>query len=67
MTARSTTSTVRGADWYAREIDGEVFEKVEFIELDLTEAVTRGTTFTDCTFVDARFNCSRHEGSAFAN
>ncbi len=63
----ATTSAVRGEDWYGRELDGERFEGVLFVDVDLTEAQATGTVFDECTFRGVRFNVSRHLEVAFTN
>lgn len=65
--APETTSTISGEDWYGRRIEGETFERVLFADVDLTEAVTNGATFTECTFRGVRFNVSEHTATAFVN
>jgi fluoroquinolone resistance protein len=62
-----TSATVRGEDWYAREIFDEEFSGVRFVDVDLTEATTRGAVFTDCVFENVKFNVSKHEATAFVN
>lgn len=60
-------TTVSREDWYGRELGEERFERTRFLGLDLTEATTVGTVFSECTFVDVKFNASRHERAAFLN
>ncbi|WP_194894319.1 pentapeptide repeat-containing protein [Catenulispora pinisilvae] len=62
-----TSSTIAGDDWYARQVTGETFERVAFLDVDFTEMATEGATFTECTFRGCRFNASVHTGSAFVN
>jgi fluoroquinolone resistance protein len=57
--APATTSTVRSADRYGRDLSGERHEKVAFIDVDLSETVDDGGVFTECAFRGARFNVSR--------
>lgn len=57
--------TFRREDWYGEEFIGRRFVRCEFHEIDLTESVTRGATFTDCVFGNVRFNASKHFQSAF--
>ena len=62
-----TTSTVSGEDWYGRRLGEEAFERVAFLDVDFTEVVSEGATFSECVFRGCRFNASVHTGSAFAN
>jgi fluoroquinolone resistance protein len=64
---RMRTETIRDEDWYGRDLDGETFDRVAFVGVDLTEATTRGCSFTECTFRDVRFNVSLHTDTAFVN
>lgn len=54
-------------DWCGRELEGETHERVHFVDLDATEAITRGMVFTECTFKRVQFNCSSHHDGAFVN
>ncbi|MEU0466018.1 pentapeptide repeat-containing protein [Amycolatopsis sp. NPDC006131] len=65
--APATGSTVTGQDWEGAHLSGERHERVAFVRADLSEAVTEGAVFTECTFRDSRFNASRHTGAAFLN
>ncbi|GAA2701202.1 pentapeptide repeat-containing protein [Micromonospora olivasterospora] len=58
--------TFRHEDWYGEELADRHFVRCEFFHVDLTEAVSRGAVFTDCTFGNVAFNASRHTDSAFA-
>lgn len=60
-----TELVFRREDWYADEFTGRRFERCEFHEVDLTEAVTRGVSFIDCVFGNVRFNASQHVDTAF--
>nr|MDT0658527.1 pentapeptide repeat-containing protein [Micromonospora sp. DSM 115978] len=62
-----TVTELRHADWECRDITGETHERVAFYGVDLTEAVSSGASFTDCTFNDCKFNASEHSSSAFVN
>jgi fluoroquinolone resistance protein len=62
-----TTSTVRGEDWYARELTGETFEQVAFVDVDMTEVRTTGAVFDACTFRNVKLNASVHVDTAFSN
>ena len=65
MGADAWLGTVRGEDWYARDLSGETFERIEFVDVDLTEAVATGATFADCAFRGVRFNASVWTETAF--
>jgi fluoroquinolone resistance protein len=65
--APSTTSTLHSADWDGRDLSRECYEKVAFIDVDLTESVNDAGVFTECTFRGARFNVSTHTHAAFVN
>ncbi|ACQ78463.1 pentapeptide repeat-containing protein [Beutenbergia cavernae DSM 12333] len=62
-----TTTTVRGEDWYGREVGAEQYAGVRFVDVDLTEASTRGTVFSECVFSNVAFNVSHHASTAFVN
>ena len=47
--------TFRKEDWYGEDIADRRFTRCEFHEVDLTEAVIRGSVFTDCVFGNVRF------------
>jgi len=55
----------RNEDWYAEEITARLYTRCSFSEIDLTESITRGAVFTDCSFGNVRFNASKHTDSAF--
>ncbi|MET0788721.1 MAG: pentapeptide repeat-containing protein [Cellulomonas sp.] len=65
--APPTTSIVRGEDWYARDLSGQEFRNVEFVDLDLTEASGVGAVFEECVFRNAKLNASVHTDAAFIN
>lgn len=65
--AAETLSRIRDEDWYARDLSGLAHDRVEFIDLDLTETTGRGAAFTDCTFRGVRFNVTAQTGAAFTN
>ncbi|NOP99816.1 MULTISPECIES: pentapeptide repeat-containing protein [Mycolicibacterium] len=67
QTAPETTSAVNGEDWGRRNIEGVGFERVLFVDVDLTESLTNGASFTECAFRGVRFNASAHSDSAFMN
>jgi len=58
---------VRNEDWDGRDLSGETHPRMAFIDVDLTETTGAGAAFTDCTFRNCRFNCSRHRDAAFTN
>jgi uncharacterized protein YjbI with pentapeptide repeats len=62
-----TTTTVHGGDWYARDLSGQVFRNVEFVDLDMTEASGVGAVFEQCVFRHAKLNASVHTDAAFLN
>ena len=43
------------------------FDSVSFIDVDMTELVDQGSTFTGCVFRGVRFNASVHNNAAFLN
>jgi uncharacterized protein YjbI with pentapeptide repeats len=63
----STTTVLRGEDWYARDLSGQEFRHVEFLDLDLTEAFGVGAVFEECVFRNAKLNASVHTEAAFVN
>ena len=65
--APPTGATVSGANWSDKDTSGETHERVAFVDLDLTEVVNTGATFSECTFRRARFNASVHTDAAFMN
>ena len=67
MPAPVTETEVRGADWYGEDLSGQEHTRVAFIGLDLSEATDDSAVFTECTFLDCRFNLSRHTDAAFLN
>ena len=62
-----TDDTVGGEDWQGRELDGVRIVRTAFVDVDLTEAASRGAVFDECTFSGCAFNCSTHVDSAFTN
>ena len=66
MDALSDT-TIRGADWYGRDLDRDEYTKVAFFDVDMTELTSPAAVFTECTFTNVRFNVSTHTDSAFVN
>jgi uncharacterized protein YjbI with pentapeptide repeats len=65
--APATETTVRSEDWDGRDLAGEHHDRVEFVDVDLTEAISQGSAFSDCTFRGVRFNASEHTNTAFTN
>lgn len=65
--APATETTIRGADWYQRELAGDQFAKVEFLDTDMSELVTNGAVFADCTFRGVEFSQSSHTNTGFLN
>lgn len=57
--------TLRDLDWYGEELADRAYQKCVFLDVDLTEAVSQGARFEECTFGNVRFNASRHTDSAF--
>jgi uncharacterized protein YjbI with pentapeptide repeats len=57
--------TFRDEDWYGEELTDREYRNCLFSRVDLTEAATRGVTFTECAFDNVRLNASRHADSAF--
>lgn len=49
-------STISGEDWYGHEFGAAEYSGVRFVDLDLTEATSFGAIFTNCTFVNVKFN-----------
>ncbi|GIH98749.1 pentapeptide repeat-containing protein [Planobispora takensis] len=65
--APATESTISGEDWDSEDLADRSYERVAFIDVDMTEATSRGAVFTECTFRNVRFNASTHTESAFLN
>ncbi|BCB90319.1 pentapeptide repeat-containing protein [Phytohabitans suffuscus] len=65
--APSTDSEVRHADWACDDISGQEHARVAFHDVDLTEVLDQGASFTECVFSDCRFNASTHTDAAFVN
>src|SRR5690606_39240725 len=57
--------TFSGADWYGEEIIDRTYGRCTLWNVDLTEAISRGALFEECTFHNVRFNASEHTDSAF--
>ncbi len=67
LTDGLTDAEVRHQDWGGDELGQTTYTRVLFVEVDLSEAVTDGTVFDECTFRGVRFNVSKHRSSAFVN
>jgi fluoroquinolone resistance protein len=65
--ATPTESEVRHEDWACDDISGQEHTRVAFHDVDLTEVVNQGASFTECTFSNCRFNVSAHTDAAFVN
>ena len=57
--------TFRDLDWYGEELSDRGYRQCSFLDVDLTEAVSRGAVFEECVFGTVRFNASHHTDSAF--
>ncbi|QIS08740.1 pentapeptide repeat-containing protein [Nocardia arthritidis] len=62
-----TEHTIRGEDWYGRELVDERHTRVEFLDVDMSETATRNTVFTECAFRNVNFSQSVHRSTAFLN
>jgi fluoroquinolone resistance protein len=60
-------SEVRDEDWGGRELLRQTYTRVAFIDVDLSEVVSEGAVFDECTFRGVRFNVSQHRSTAFLN
>jgi uncharacterized protein YjbI with pentapeptide repeats len=65
--APPTETEVRHADWACDDISGQEHARVAFHDVDLTEVVGQGASFTECVFSNCRFNASAHTDAAFVN
>lgn len=65
--APPTETTVRSADWDGRDLTGETYRRVLFVDVDMTELINRGSSFEECSFRNVRFNVSEHEDALFLN
>lgn len=65
--APKTTETITSLDWYGQVLSNQKYERALFVDLDLSEAQSRGAVFNECTFRRARFNGSTHQSSAYIN
>lgn len=48
-------AVVRREDWEGRDLSGASYERVELVDVDLTEITAMGGSWVDCTFRDCRF------------
>lgn len=53
--------------WDGADLSGRTFQRVSFLDVDLTDTVATGATFEHCTFRDCDLNVSRFTDSAFVN
>jgi fluoroquinolone resistance protein len=58
-------ATFSGEDWYGEELVDRGYLRCRFVDVDLTEAVVRGSQFEECQFLNVRFNASRHADAAY--
>ncbi len=58
---------MRHEDWAGNEIRQETYTRVAFVEVDMTEVITEGAVFQECTFRGVKLNVSEHTSSAFLN
>jgi uncharacterized protein YjbI with pentapeptide repeats len=66
--APSTNTKISGADLYGEDLTGVTHERVEFVDVDLTESTSAsGLVYDACVFRQVKFNVSVHSGSAFVN
>ncbi|MEC3956418.1 pentapeptide repeat-containing protein [Nocardia sp. CDC153] len=65
--APPTEHTIRGEDWYGRELVDETFSRVEFLDVDMSEITTRRTVFTECSFRNVSFAQATHSSVGFLN
>ncbi|HEY2794197.1 MAG TPA: pentapeptide repeat-containing protein, partial [Micromonosporaceae bacterium] len=64
----SISSKISGDDLYGEDLTGVTHERVEFVDVDLTESTSAsGLVLRDCVFRQVRFNVSTHTGAAFLN
>ena len=62
-----TETEIAHEDWDGRRLSGVVHRRVAFSEVDMTELVSQGAVFDECTFTNVHLNASRHTDSAFTN
>ncbi len=66
MDERTEDSEVIDEDWYGRELTG-AYVRCRFVDVDMSEVITEGALFEECTFTGVRLNASTHRASAFTN
>ncbi|GFH76427.1 hypothetical protein Sgou_10970 [Streptomyces gougerotii] len=62
-----TGETLRGDDWYGRDLTGLAYTACDFYDTDWTETTGSGARFDRCTFSGVRFNVSRLTATAFTH
>lgn len=67
MAEVTTETEIADADWEGEDLSGQEHERVLLRSVDLTDAVSRGASFVQCTFRECRFNGSKHVGTGFVN
>lgn len=58
---------VRSRDFVGVRVDRRRYERVTFIDCDLSEIETDHATFVDCSFRRCRLNGSTHDGTAYTS
>jgi fluoroquinolone resistance protein len=58
---------VRDEDWGGHQLLRQTFTRVSFVDADLSEVVSEGAVFEECSFRGVRFNVSQHRSTAFLN
>lgn len=62
-----TGETLRGDDWYGRDLTGLIYTACDFYDTDWTETTGSGARFDRCTFSGVRFNVSHLTATAFTH
>ncbi|RZD81219.1 pentapeptide repeat-containing protein [Streptomyces albidoflavus] len=62
-----TGETLRGDDWYGRDLTGLAYTACDFYDTDWTETTGSGARFDRCTFSGVRFNVSHLTATAFTH
>lgn len=65
--APSTDTEIRHESWDRRDLSGQVFSRVAFTDMDMTEVTSTGAAFDGCTFREVELNASVHTDTAFTN
>jgi uncharacterized protein YjbI with pentapeptide repeats len=60
-------SELRDLDWYGEDLGAVAYSDVTFVDVDLSETITRGASFERCVFHNCRFNASTHINTAFVS